>query len=131
MALAFGPEVNSRPEPSSVHLSAAPAVITTAMAAESPPPTPPSVAEAFVRVLVGFGGGRAAIWRLLAMVKVVEVSKFGWKMARKERKQQKKSFSAPMVFRTTAGESTTLGLISRSDDHETGLFFGFPEPFSL
>ena len=42
------------------HLWLASVVIVTATAAESPPPTPPLVAEAFVRVLVGFGGGRAA-----------------------------------------------------------------------
>ena len=57
----------------------------TAMAAESPTTTPPPVAEAFVMVLVGFGGDWEAIWRLPAMVGVVEVSNFGVKMARKER----------------------------------------------
>ena len=61
----------------------------TAMAAESTPPPPPPVAEAFVMVLIGFGGGWAAIWRLPAMVGVVEVSNFLVKMARKERNQQK------------------------------------------
>ena len=40
----------------------------TVTVAESMPLTPQPVAEALVRVLVGFGGGRAAIWRLLAMV---------------------------------------------------------------
>ena len=53
MALAFGPEVNSPTVTSSVHLLAAPAVILMTTAAESPP----LVAKAFVRVLVGFGGG--------------------------------------------------------------------------
>ena len=85
MALSFRPEPICRPEPSSVHLLAAPAVILMTTAAESPPLTPPPVAEAFVRVLVGFGGGRAAIWRLPAMVGVVEVSISEVKMARKER----------------------------------------------
>ena len=50
------------------------------------------------------------------------VSVFGLKMARKELKHKetkKKSISAPMVFRTTAGESNTLGLKSRSDEEET------------
>eukprot|EP00956_Cyclotella_meneghiniana_P010478 scaffold14602_cov52-Cyclotella_meneghiniana.AAC.1 len=63
------------------------AVILTAVAAESTPPTPPPVAKAFVRMLVGFGFGRvwAAIWRLPAMVGVVDVSFVGLKMARKER----------------------------------------------
>ena len=55
------------------------------MAAESMPPTPPPVAETFVRVLVGFGVVWAAIWRLPAMVGVVDVSFVGQKMARKER----------------------------------------------
>ena len=88
MALAFGSEVNSRSEPSSVHLSAASAVIATVMASESTPPTPPPVAVTFVMVLVGFGGDWAAVWRLPAMVGMVEVSKFGWKMARNERKKK-------------------------------------------
>ena len=57
----------------------------TATAAESPPPTPPPVAVAFVMVLVGFGRVWAAIWRLPAMVGVVDVSFVGLKMARKER----------------------------------------------
>ena len=57
----------------------------TATAAESPPPAPPPVAKAFVRVLVGFGVVWAAIWRLPAMVGVVDVSFVGLKMARKER----------------------------------------------
>ena len=57
----------------------------TATAAESTPPTPPSVTKSFVRVLVGFGVVGAAIWRLPAMVGVVDVSFVGLKMARKER----------------------------------------------
>ena len=44
--LAFRPEVNRPTVSSSVYLSAAPAVIATAMASESTPPTPPSVAVA-------------------------------------------------------------------------------------
>ena len=88
MALAFGPEVIIHLEPSSFHLWAAPAVIVTAVAAESPPQTAPPVAVTFVMVLVGFGGGWAAVWRLPAMVGVVEVSDFGWKMARIERKKK-------------------------------------------
>ena len=57
----------------------------TAIAAESelPPTTPPPVAEAFVMVLVGFGGDWTAIWRLPAMVGVVEVLISGIKMVRK------------------------------------------------
>ena len=62
------------------HLWLASVVIVTATAAESPPPTPPTVAEAFVRVLVGLGGGRAAIW-----IGVVDVSFVREKMTRKER----------------------------------------------
>eukprot|EP00956_Cyclotella_meneghiniana_P009249 scaffold12693_cov64-Cyclotella_meneghiniana.AAC.2 len=61
------------------------AVIVTATAAESPPPAPPPVAKAFVRVLVGFEVVWAAIWRLTAMVEVVDVSIVGLKMARNER----------------------------------------------
>ena len=71
----------------------------TAVAAESMPPTPPPVAETFVRVLVGFGVVWAAIWRLPAMVEVVDVSIVGLKMARKEALSQKKRNSAPMPFR--------------------------------
>ena len=56
----------------------------TAMAAESSKMTLPPVAEAFVMVLVGFGGDWVAIWRLPAMVGVVEVSNFLVKMARKD-----------------------------------------------
>ena len=90
LALAFRPESIRRLIPSSAHLWAASAVIVTAMAAESPMTTPPPVAEAFVMVLVGFSGDWAAIWRLPAMVGVVEVSISGVKMARKERWVQKK-----------------------------------------
>eukprot|EP00956_Cyclotella_meneghiniana_P019966 scaffold34737_cov50-Cyclotella_meneghiniana.AAC.1 len=62
------------------------AVIVTAVAAESMPPTPPPVAQTLVMVLdVGFGMVGAAIWRLPAMVGVVDVSFVGLKMARKER----------------------------------------------
>ena len=85
------------------------------MAAQSPPP----VAVTFV--MVGFSGGWKAIWRLPAMVRVVEVSNFGVKMVRKVRKHTKKSICTPMVFRTTAGASRTLGIKSRSDDHQTAL----------
>ena len=59
--------------------------MVTATAAKSLPPAPPPVAKAFVRVLVGFGVVGAAIWRLPAMVGVVDVSFVGQKMARKER----------------------------------------------
>ena len=61
MALAFGPEVNSRPEPSSVHLWLDSAVIATAMTDESTPTAPPPLAKVFVMVLVGM-----AAWWLLA-----------------------------------------------------------------
>ena len=71
-------------------MCSASAVIATAMAAESPPTTPPPVAEAFVRVLVGFGGGRADNWRLPAMVGVVEVSNFGGKWREKSVESKKK-----------------------------------------
>ena len=84
------PEVNNQLVRSPVHLWLASAVIVTAMAAESPTTTPPPVAEAFVMVLVGFGGDWAAIWRLPAMVGVVDVSFVRLKMARKERWEQKK-----------------------------------------
>ena len=82
----------------------------TAAAAESLPAAVSSVAVTFIRVLVGSGGGWTAVWRLPAMVGVVEISKFGWKMSRKERKTKKITEFAPMVFRTTAGELGTLGL---------------------
>ena len=55
----------------------------TAVAAESTPPTPPPVAQAFVRVLVEFGVVGAAIWRLPAMVGVVDVSLVGAKNGEK------------------------------------------------
>ena len=41
--------------------------------------------RAFFRVLVGFGVVGAAIWRLTAMVGVVDVSIVGLKIARNER----------------------------------------------
>ena len=82
----------------------------TAVAAESTPPTPPPVAQVFVRVLVGFGVVGAASWRLPAMVGVVDVSFVGAKNGEKRALSSKKSTSAPMVFRTTAGESRALGL---------------------
>ena len=79
--------------PSSADLcsASAPVFLTTA-AAESTPPTLLPVAETFVRVLLGFGGGWKSIWRLRrpwSGVWVVEVSDFGVKMARKEQKHQK------------------------------------------
>ena len=52
-------------------------VIVTAMAAVLTPLTPPLVAVMFVMVLVGFGGGWTAVWRLPAIVRLVEVSDFG------------------------------------------------------
>ena len=61
------------------------AVIFIDVAAESTPPTPPPVAQVFVRVLVGFGVVGAAIWMLTSIVGVVHVSFIGAKMARKER----------------------------------------------
>ena len=81
----FRPEAKCPLEPSSAHLWAALAVIATAVATESTPPPPTSVAETFVMVVVGFGRVWAAIWRLPAMVGVVDVSFVGLKMARKER----------------------------------------------
>ena len=69
MALAFRPDAIRQLEPSSDHLCTASAVIVPELAAELPPPTPTPVAEAFVMVLVGFGGDWAAIWRLPAMVR--------------------------------------------------------------
>ena len=60
------------------------------MADESPTSTPPPIAEAFVMVLVGFGGDWAAIWRLPAMVGVVEVSNFGGKWREKSVESKKK-----------------------------------------
>ena len=55
------------------------------MAAKSPTTTTPPIAEAFVMVLVGCGMVWAAVWRLPAMVGVVDVSFVRLKMARKER----------------------------------------------
>ena len=83
--LSFPTEVKCVFFTSFVHLSMASAVIVTVVAAESMPQTPPAVAKAFVRVLVGFGMVGAVIWRLPAMVGVVDVSFVGLKMARKER----------------------------------------------
>ena len=57
----------------------------TAVAAESTPPTPPPVAEVFVRVLVEFGRVWSTVWRLPAMVGVVVVAISLAKMARNER----------------------------------------------
>ena len=57
VVLTFRPEVINQPVTSSVHLWLASAVIVTEIAAESPQPAPSPVAEAFVTVLVGFGGG--------------------------------------------------------------------------
>ena len=67
MALSLHPEViiyRLVLIPSSVGLWAVSAVISLIMAAESTPPTPPPVAEAFVTVVVEFGLGLTAIWRL-------------------------------------------------------------------
>ena len=86
MALAFRPKVINQPIHPSVHLWRAAAVIMTA------------TAEAFVRVLVGFDGCQAALRRLPAMVRVVEVSNSGVKMSEKRAESQKKSFSAPIDF---------------------------------
>ena len=54
--LSLTTEVKCPLEPSSAHLCPASAVMVTATAAESTPTTPPSIVEAFVMVLVGFGG---------------------------------------------------------------------------
>ena len=54
-------------------------------ATESTPPPPTSVAETFVMVVVGFGRVWAAIWRLPAMVGVVDVSFVGILCVRGER----------------------------------------------
>ena len=59
------------------------AVIVTVVAAESMPPTPPPVAQTLVMVLVGFGMVGAAIWRLPAMVGVVDLSFVGAKNGEK------------------------------------------------
>ena len=55
------------------------------MVAESPPPTAKPVAKALVMVLLEFGRVWTTIWRLPAMVAVVDLSFVGLKMARKER----------------------------------------------
>ena len=65
------------------HLYSAVALILIALAAELIPPPP--IAEVFVRVLVGFGRVWAAIWRLPAMVGVVDVSFVGILCVRGER----------------------------------------------
>ena len=72
--LSFRPEVKCPLQPSSAHLCSALAVILTAVAAESPLPAPRAVAKAFVMVLVRFGVFGAAVWRLSAMVGVVDGS---------------------------------------------------------
>ena len=59
--------------------------MVTAMVAESPPPTAKPVAKALVMVLLEFGRVWTTIWRLPAMVAVVDLSFVGLKMARKER----------------------------------------------
>ena len=86
-----------------------------------------------VMALTGFCGDWAAIWRLRAMVMVVEVSIFWVENGEKKVKSHKKSspLSAPMVFRTTTGESSALELNSSSDDHQTALIFDFKMLFSL
>ena len=89
---------------------AALAVIATAVGTESTPPPLTPVAETFVMVVVGFGRVWAAIWRLPAMVGVVDVSFVGAKNGEKRALSSKKSISAPMVFKTTTGESRALGL---------------------
>ena len=50
------------------------AVIVTAVASESSRPTPLKIAETLAMVLVGCGNDWVAIWRLPAMVGVVEIS---------------------------------------------------------
>ena len=71
LGASLGPSVASggdntwpRPVPSPVGLWAVSAVIALMMAAESTPPTPIPVAEAFVTAVVEFGLGLTAIWRL-------------------------------------------------------------------
>ena len=73
MALALCPDAIRQLEPSSDHLCTASAVIVTDAVAKSPTTPPTPVAEAFVMVLVGCGVVWAAVWRLPAMVVVVEV----------------------------------------------------------
>ena len=58
LALTFGPEVNSRPDPSSAHLWLDSAVIVTAMTDESTPPTPPLVVGG-----IRFDGCNGGRWR--------------------------------------------------------------------
>ena len=81
----FGLEVKNHSCRLAGHLYSAVALILIALAAELIPPPPPPIAEVFVRVLVEFGRVWAAIWRLPAMVGVVDVSISLAKMARKER----------------------------------------------
>ena len=68
------------------------------------------IVTVLVMVSVGFGMVGAAIWRLPAMVEVVDVSFVGAKNGEKRALSSKKSTLAPMVFRTTTGESRALGL---------------------
>ena len=82
LALAFCPEViNQSVMNLSVHLCSGCVVIVTKMVAELNQMTPPLVVKIFVRVLVGFGGGCVSISRLLAMIRVVQVSISVIKMA--------------------------------------------------
>lgn len=111
----------SSPSPSSLaHFCTVSAVIltNTTAEAESRTPTPPSVTEAFMIVLVGFWIVWMIYWRLPTMVAVLEVSICRVQMSRKERKH-KKTQSSPMVFRTTTEKFSTLGLKSRSLDYES------------
>ena len=92
------------------------------MVAESALTTPPPVEKAFLRVLVRFGVVRAAIWRLPAMVGVVDLSSVGLKMARRASSQKIK-----LLFNSVQNhyrESEALGLNSKSDTHVTELLFG-------
>ena len=56
-------------------MHAASAVMEAATASESSQTTPQKVAETFVVIMVGCSDDWAAIWRLPAMVGVVEVSR--------------------------------------------------------
>ena len=69
-------------EPLSIQCSTAFVVVLTNTATQPMPPTPPA-AKAFLRVWVKFGRVRASIWRLLAMVGVVDVSIIGQKWREK------------------------------------------------
>ena len=55
-------------------MHAASAVMEAATATESSQSTPPKIAETLAMVLVGCGNDWVAIWRLPAMVGVVEIS---------------------------------------------------------